>query len=226
MKERPAGTFPHSLSLLFGTRASDTSHSLLRARTMSSNNTTIEETERLLHPETRALLSSIHTTASQYRERTTTTTTTKSHAKFSTTPRNVVLGGIGVATVALGSYVSGYRSSSIAGLHDATTTTMRLGNEQQQQQQQQQQQHSKKVVLHTGCSPVAQVEKTRWLFFFVSHRRAPIPRPVSRLDDDDDYDHHLRFVQTTTTTTTTRSSFRKREKKTTSLFFFFFFFWT
>ena len=129
---------------------------------MSSNNTTIEETERLLHPETRALLSSIHTTASQYRERTTTTTTTKSHAKFSTTPRNVVLGGIGVATVALGSYVSGYRSSSIAGLRDATTTTMRLGNEQQQQQQQQ---HSKKVVLHTGCSPVAQVEKTRWLFF-------------------------------------------------------------
>jgi hypothetical protein len=163
MKERPAGTFPHSLSLLFGTRASDTSHSLLRARTMSSNNTTIEETERLLHPETRALLSSIHTTASQYRERTT-TTTTKSHTKFLTTPRNVVLGGIGVATVALGSYVSGYRSSSIAGLRDATTTTMRLGNEQQQQQQQQQQ-HSKKVVLHTGCSPVAQVEKTRWLFF-------------------------------------------------------------
>ena len=152
MKERPAGTFPHSLSLLFGTRASDTSHSLLRARTMSSNNTTIEETERLLHPETRALLSSIHTTASQYRERTTTTTTTKSHAKFSTTPRNVVLGGIGVATVALGSYVSGYQSSIIVGNDNATTTTMRmLGNEQQEEQQ------SKKVVLHTGCSPVAQV---------------------------------------------------------------------
>ncbi len=114
---------------------------------MSSNNN-IEETERLLHPETRALLSSIHTTASQYRERTT-TTTTKSHKL--TTPRNFVLGGIGVATVALGSYVSGYRSS-IVGLNDATTTTtMRLGNEQQQQQQ------SKKVVLHTGCSPVAQV---------------------------------------------------------------------
>ena len=120
---------------------------------MSSNNN-IEETERLLHPETRALLSSIHTTASHYRERTT-TTTTKSHKL--TTPRNFVLGGIGVATVALGSYVSGYRSSSIVG-NDATTTTMRLGNEQQQQQQ------SKKVVLHTGCSPVAQVE-TRWLFF-------------------------------------------------------------
>jgi len=114
---------------------------------MSNNNTnTIEETERLLHPETRALLSSIkHTTkASQhYRERTTTTTNTK------TTPlRNFVLGGIGVATVALGSYVSGYRSSIIVG-NDNATTTMRLGNEQQQQ--------SKKVVLHTGCSPVAQV---------------------------------------------------------------------
>ena len=107
-----------------------------------SNN--IEETERLLHPETRALLSSIHTTASHYRERTT-TTTTKSHKL--TTPRNFVLGGIGVATVALGSYVSGYRSSIVG--NDATTTTMRLGNEQQQQ--------SKKVVLHTGCSPVAQV---------------------------------------------------------------------
>ena len=125
---------------------------------MSSNNN-IEETERLLHPETRALLSSIHTTASQYRERTT-TTTTKSHKL--TTPRNFVLGGIGVATVALGSYVSGYRSSIIVG-NDATTTTMRLlGNEQQQ---------SKKVVLHTGCSPVAQVE-TRWLFFCIASSRS------------------------------------------------------
>ena len=116
---------------------------------MSNNNAnTIEETERLLHPETRALLSSIkHTTtkASQhYRERTTTTTNTK------TTPlRNFVLGGIGVATVALGSYVSGYRSSIIVGNDNATTTMRMLGNEQQQQ--------SKKVVLHTGCSPVAQV---------------------------------------------------------------------
>ena len=120
---------------------------------MSNNNTnTIEETERLLHPETRALLSSIkHTTtkASQhYRERTTTTTT-----NTKTTPlRNFVLGGIGVATVALGSYVSGYQSSIIVGNDNATTTTMRmLGNEQQEEQQ------SKKVVLHTGCSPVAQV---------------------------------------------------------------------
>ena len=61
--------------------------------------------------------------------------------------------------------------------------------------------------------------ETRWLFFL--YLIAPIPRPVSRLDDDDD---DLRFVQTTTTT---RSSFRKREKNTTSLFFFFFFFfWT
>jgi len=112
-----------------------------------SNNNNIEETERLLHPETRALLSSIHTTASHYRERTTTNKKTPN----TTTPRNFVLGGIGVATVALGSYVSGYRSSIMG---NATTTTMRLGNEQQQQQQQQQ---SKKVVLHTGCSPVAQV---------------------------------------------------------------------
>ena len=134
-------------------RASDTSHTLYTIEsaqnTMSNNNTnTIEETERLLHPETRALLSSIkHTTtkASQhYRERTTTTTNTK------TTPlRNFVLGGIGVATVALGSYVSGYRSSIIVGNNNATTTMRMLGNEQQQQ--------SKKVVLHTGCSPVAQV---------------------------------------------------------------------
>ena len=119
---------------------------------MSNNNTnTIEETERLLHPETRALLSSIkHTTtkASQhYRERTTTTskTTKSSNVRTFLTTRNV-LGGIGVATVALGSYVSGYRSSIMLG--NTTTTTMRLGNEQQQ---------SKKVVLHTGCSPVAQV---------------------------------------------------------------------
>ena len=112
-----------------------------------SNN--IEETERLLHPETRALLSSIkHTTkASHYRERTTTTNKKTPKNTFLTTPlRNFVLGGIGVATVALGSYVSGYRSSIMG---NATTTTMRLGNEQQQQ--------SKKVVLHTGCSPVAQV---------------------------------------------------------------------
>ena len=144
-------------------RASDTSHTLYTiesAQNTMSNNNTIEETERLLHPETRALLSSIkHTTkASQhYRERTTTTNT-------KTTPlRNFVLGGIGVATVALGSYVSGYRSSSIVG-NDATTTTMRmLGNEQQEEQQ------SKKVVLHTGCSPVAQVyDTTRWLFFCIS----------------------------------------------------------
>ena len=108
---------------------------------MSNNN--IEETERLLlHPETRALLSSIHT---NYRER---TTTNNKKTPNTTTPRNFVLGGIGVATVALGSYVSGYRSSIIVG-NDNATTTMRLGNEQQQQ--------SKKVVLHTGCSPVAQV---------------------------------------------------------------------
>ena len=118
----------------------------------SSNNTTIEETERLLHPETRALLSSIHT---NYRER---TTTNNKKTPNTTTPRNFVLGGIGVATVALGSYVSGYRSSIIVGNDNATTTMRMLGNEQQQQQ-------SKKVVLHTGCSPVAQVEKTRWLFF-------------------------------------------------------------
>ena len=112
---------------------------------MSNNN--IEETERLLlHPETRALLSSIHT---NYRER---TTTNNKKTPNTTTPRNFVLGGIGVATVALGSYVSGYRSSSIVGNDNATTTTMRmLGNEQQEEQQ------SKKVVLHTGCSPVAQV---------------------------------------------------------------------
>ena len=112
---------------------------------MSSNNN-IEETERLLHPETRALLSSIHT---NYRER---TTTNNKKTPNTTTPRNFVLGGIGVATVALGSYVSGYQSSIIVGNDNATTTTMRmLGNEQQEEQQ------SKKVVLHTGCSPVAQV---------------------------------------------------------------------
>ena len=139
---------------MFGTtRASDTSHThsiLLESaqNTMSNNNTnTIEETERLLHPETRALLSSIHTTASHYRERT--TTNKKTPNTFLTTPRNFVLGGIGVATVALGSYVSGYRSSIIVGNDNATTTMRMLGNEQQQQ--------SKKVVLHTGCSPVAQV---------------------------------------------------------------------
>ena len=130
---------------------------------MSNNN--IEETERLLHPETRALLSSINNNAPLYqkypRERTTTTSkTTKSSVQTFLTTRNV-LGGIGVATVALGSYVSGYRSSML-GNTTTTTTTMRLGNEQQQQ-------HSKKVVLHTGCSPVAQVyDTTRWLFFCIS----------------------------------------------------------
>ena len=167
---------------------------------MSNNNNTIEETERLLHPETRALLSSINNNAPLYqkypRERTTTTSkTTKSSVQTFLTTRNV-LGGIGVATVALGSYVSGYRSSML-GNTTTTTTTMRLGNEQQ----------SKKVVLHTGCSPVAQVcDTTRWLFF-VSHL-SPIPRPLSRLDDDDgDDDDYLCFVQTT------RSSFRKRWKK-------------
>ena len=155
-ERKTRGDFSSLSSLVFGTtRASDTSHThsiLLESaqNTMSNNNTnTIEETERLLHPETRALLSSIkHTTtkASQhYRERTTTTTT-----NTKTTPlRNFVLGGIGVATVALGSYVSGYRSSIIVGNNNATTTMRMLGNEQQQQ--------SKKVVLHTGCSPVAQV---------------------------------------------------------------------
>ena len=167
----------------------------------NNNNNNIEETERLLHPETRALLSSINDNAPLYqkypRERTTTTskTTKSSNVRTFLTTRNV-LGGIGVATVALGSYVSGYRSSIMLG--NTTTTTMRLGNEQQQ---------SKKVVLHTGCSPVAQVcETTRDGFFFVSHL-SPIPRPLSRLDDDDDDDDYLCFVQTT------RSSFRKRWKK-------------
>ena len=155
-KERPAGTFLHSLHLFwYDALLIHHTHSILlesAQNTMSNNNTnTIEETERLLHPETRALLSSIkHTTtkASQhYRERTTTTTTNTKTTPFLTT-RNV-LGGIGVATVALGSYVSGYRSSIIVGNDNATTTMRMLGNEQQQQ--------SKKVVLHTGCSPVAQV---------------------------------------------------------------------
>ena len=180
--ERPAGPFLHSLLVR---RAIHT--------TMSNNNNTIEETERLLHPETRALLSSINNNAPLYQKYPRERTTTSSVQTFLTT-RNV-LGGIGVATVALGSYVSGYRSSML-GNTTTTTTTMRLGNEQQ----------SKKVVLHTGCSPVAQVcETTRWLFF-VSHL-SPIPRPLSRLDDDDDDDDYLCFVQTT------RSSFRKRWKK-------------
>ena len=158
-ERKTRGDFSSLSSLVFGTtRASDTSHThsiLLESaqNTMSNNNTnTIEETERLLHPETRALLSSIkHTTtkASQhYRERTT-TTTTNTKTKIFPILRNFVLGGIGVATVALGSYVSGYRSSITVGNDNATTTMRMLGNEQQQQ--------SKKVVLHTGCSPVAQV---------------------------------------------------------------------
>ena len=179
---------------------------------MSNNN--IEETERLLHPETRALLSSIHTTASHYRERT--TTNKKTPNTFLTTPRNFVLGGIGVATVALGSYVSGYRSS-IVGLNDATTTTMRLGNEQQQQQ-------SKKVVLHTGCSPVAQVE-TRWLFFLY--------RIIALQFRGPSLDWMMMMMMIIIIFVLCKQQQQQRvrrfgngRKKTPSLFFFFFFFWT
>jgi len=60
-----------------------------------------------------------------------------------------LFGGIGVASLAIASYVSGYKSYDHAKLLGDST--------------------GGKVVLHTGCSPVAQVrERLNETFFFLS----------------------------------------------------------
>jgi len=65
-----------------------------------------------------------------------------------------LFGGVGVASLAIASYVSGYKSYDHGTLLGDST--------------------GGKVVLHTGCSPVAQVRRTREtprrLFFFLSLR--------------------------------------------------------
>ena len=91
-----------------------------------------------------------------------------------------LFGGVGVASLAIASYVSGYKSYDHGTLLGDST--------------------GGKVVLHTGCSPVAQVRRTREtprrLFFFslsaapfflkleICFERERDRRPTT--DDDDD----------------------------------------
>ena len=101
-----------------------------------------------LLPEPRALLSSIdaeHDAAQNNRRRRSframMSTSSSSSSSSSSALLLKLFGGVGVASLAIASYVSGYKSYDHAKL---------LGDSA-----------GGKVVLHTGCSPVAQVRRTR-----------------------------------------------------------------
>ena len=99
-----------------------------------------------LLPESRALLSSIdaeHDAAQNRRRsfRAMMSTSSSSSSSSSSALLLKLFGGVGVASLAIASYVSGYKSYDHAKL---------LGDSA-----------GGKVVLHTGCSPVAQVRRTR-----------------------------------------------------------------
>jgi hypothetical protein len=89
-----------------------------------------------------------------------------------------LFGGVGVASLAIASYVSGYKSYDHAKLLGDST--------------------GGKVVLHTGCSPVAQVRSRDSRLFFLSlSLRGPFflnwksvfrERERETTDDDDDDD--------------------------------------
>ena len=99
-----------------------------------------------LLPESRALLSSIdaeHDAAQNRRRsfRAMMSTSSSSSSSSSSALLLKLFGGVGVASLAIASYVSGYKSYDHAKLLGDST--------------------GGKVVLHTGCSPVAQVRRTR-----------------------------------------------------------------
>ena len=99
-----------------------------------------------LLPESRALLSSID---DEHARRSFRAMSTSSSSSSSSSAMLLKLfGGIGVASLAIASYVSGYKSYDHAKLLGDST--------------------GGKVVLHTGCSPVAQVRERLETFFSLS----------------------------------------------------------
>ena len=99
-----------------------------------------------LHPESLSLLRSIENEKSNRRN-----STPADRALGKTTPGGTLtlvklFGGFGVASLAIASYVSGYKSYDHAKLLGDST--------------------GGKVVLHTGCSPVAQVRSRDSRLFF------------------------------------------------------------
>jgi hypothetical protein len=121
---------------------------------MSSSKRRIDQ----LLPESRALLSSIddeRAAAQNNRRRSfrAMMMSTSSSSMSSSAMLLKLFGGVGVASLAIASYVSGYKSYDHGTLLGDST--------------------GGKVVLHTGCSPVAQVRRTRETprdFFFLSLR--------------------------------------------------------
>jgi len=129
---------------------------------MSSSKRRIDQ----LLPESRALLSSIddERAAAQNNRRRSframmMSTSSSSSSMSSSAMLLKLFGGVGVASLAIASYVSGYKSYDHGKLLGDST--------------------GGKVVLHTGCSPVAQVRRTRDSrppdddFFFLSLSAAP-----------------------------------------------------
>jgi len=108
-----------------------------------------------LLPESRALLSSIDDEhAAQRSFRAMSTSSSSSSSSSSSAMLLKLFGGVGVASLAIASYVSGYKSYDHAKLLGDST--------------------GGKVVLHTGCSPVAQVrERLETFFFSLSLSAAP-----------------------------------------------------
>jgi hypothetical protein len=127
---------------------------------MSSSKRRIDQQ---LLPESRALLSSIddERAAAQNNRRRSFRAMMMSTSSSSSSSSAMLLklfGGVGVASLAIASYVSGYKSYDHGTLLGDST--------------------GGKVVLHTGCSPVAQVRRTRLStpdddFFFLSLSAAP-----------------------------------------------------
>ena len=100
-----------------------------------------------LLPESRALLSSIDDEhAAQRSFRAMSTSSSSSSSSSSSAMLLKLFGGVGVASLAIASYVSGYKSYDHAKLLGDST--------------------GGKVVLHTGCSPVAQVRSRDSRLFF------------------------------------------------------------
>ena len=89
-----------------------------------------------LHPESLSLLRSIENDNNNRRN----STTDRAGKNATGTTLVKLFGGFGVASLAIASYVSGYKSTS--------KELLSLGENKSAKN---------KVVLHTGCSPVAQV---------------------------------------------------------------------
>ena len=99
-----------------------------------------------LLPESRALLSSIDDEHARRSFRAMSTSSSSSSSSSSSAMLLKLFGGVGVASLAIASYVSGYKSYDHAKLLGDST--------------------GGKVVLHTGCSPVAQVRSRDSRLFF------------------------------------------------------------